>query len=122
LLVALAACSEYDTGLLPEPGTGIAGNASGDGGAPIAGNGTGGDSGDGGVCGQPDDPDNCGACGVVCGDDEHCTAGVCHRICIPNCNGAWCGDDGCGGRCHCPEGMYCEPFSNLCAISEPTDF
>jgi hypothetical protein len=77
----------------------------------------------GGLCvNLLNDPDNCGACGVVCGDDEHCTAGVCHRICIPNCNGAWCGDDGCGGRCHCPEGMYCEPFSNLCAISEPTDF
>jgi hypothetical protein len=69
------------------------------------------------------DPDNCGACGVVCGDDEHCAKGVCHRICIPNCNGVSCGnDDGCGGLCGCPEGMYCEPFSRLCAISEPTDF
>jgi hypothetical protein len=68
------------------------------------------------------DPDNCGACGFACGVDEDCRSGVCQTICIPNCSGHYCGPDGCGGYCRCPSGMYCEPYSNWCAISEPTDF
>jgi hypothetical protein len=77
----------------------------------------------GGLCvNLLNDPDNCGACGVVCGDDENCAGGVCQSICIPDCPAGWCGDDGCGGRCGCPDGEYCPAFSNWCAVSEPTDF
>ena len=74
------------------------------------------------------DPYNCGACGHVCYGDEDCVGGMCQRTCIPDCGPGtthgegWCGDDGCGGRCGCPDGMYCPAFSNWCAVSEPTPF
>jgi hypothetical protein len=67
------------------------------------------------------DAGNCGACGFSCGDNENCWGGVCQTICIPNCNGNACGvDDGCGGLCGCPEGMWCYDYT--CVISEQTPF
>jgi stigma-specific protein Stig1 len=53
------------------------------------------------------DPDNCGACGNVCsGPNPSCYQGACGN-CVPNCPDGWCGGDGCGGECGCPEGFEC---------------
>ena len=54
------------------------------------------------------DPNNCGACGNVCpGPNAHCSGGVCGS-CVGSCPELWCGGDGCGGACPCPDGWYCE--------------
>ncbi|MBW2995161.1 hypothetical protein KY312_02320 [Candidatus Woesearchaeota archaeon] len=35
--------------------------------------------------------------------------GVCINVCIPDCDGKMCGDDGCGGSCgDCPTGYLCD--------------
>lgn len=34
------------------------------------------------------------------------TLGAC-PTCVPTCNGATCGSDGCGGTCSCPSGQTC---------------
>jgi stigma-specific protein Stig1 len=56
------------------------------------------------------DPDNCGACGNVCpASAPVCVAGTCsERTCIPYCPEGWCGGDGCGGECACPNGWFCD--------------
>ena len=54
----------------------------------------------GGVCvDTTQDEQNCGACGATCASGEGCQSGVCVAVCIPDCNGKNCGDDGCGGVC-----------------------
>ncbi len=71
-----------------------------------------------GIC-QPADVDCDAACldmecgeaeGCACGDcngELVCKAGVCSP-CEPDCTGAWCGDDGCGGSCGtCDPGTFC---------------
>ena len=53
------------------------------------------------------DPNNCGACGNVCpGPNPHCSQGVCGS-CVGYCPELWCGGDGCGGECACPDGFIC---------------
>lgn len=48
------------------------------------------------VCGE-----SCGAC-----DEGHeCREGRC--VCVPDCDGTHCGDDGCGGTCECSGGRVC---------------
>jgi hypothetical protein len=38
-----------------------------------------------------------------------CVAGVCSEpTCMPYCPEWWCGGNGCGGECACPDGTYCE--------------
>lgn len=34
-----------------------------------------------------------------CSDRMTCVNGVCQSVCVPNCQGSCCGDDGCGGVC-----------------------
>lgn len=34
--------------------------------------------------------------------------------CMPNCNGLFCDEDGCGGFCSCPEGTACDPDMLTC--------
>ena len=59
------------------------------------------------------DPNNCGACGNVCpGPYPYCLAGVCGG-CQPSCPDLWCGGNGCGGECGCPDGFICGD-SNYC--------
>ena len=42
-------------------------------------------------------------------------------ICIPDCFGKECGDDGCGGSCGwCPAGIICNP-NGLCINGDPPD-
>ncbi len=53
------------------------------------------------------DINNCGACGHVCpGPYPSCYQGACSN-CQPYCPEGWCGGDGCGGECGCPEGFEC---------------
>ncbi|MFO0630836.1 MAG: lysyl oxidase family protein [Polyangiales bacterium] len=41
------------------------------------------------------------------------------RDCVPQCDGKYCGDDGCGGSCGaCGAGQVCSPSSNRC-VSDP---
>jgi len=71
------------------------------------------DCGDGMCTDLSADPDNCGACGNVCaGPNPHCSQGVCGS-CVGYCPEGWCGGDGCGGECACPDGWYCE-YSGWC--------
>ena len=54
------------------------------------------------------DPANCQQCGDLCDLDsgETCLAGEC--LCIPQCDGLECGDDGCNGVCgECQDGENC---------------
>ena len=62
-----------------------------------------------------------GGCDPACGPDESCIDGEC-VACEPDCTGAICGDDGCGGSCGtcstgtcfdgaCHGGPGCEPNS-----------
>ncbi len=52
------------------------------------------------------DPAHCGSCARACGPDEECRDRSC--ICVPDCTGRECGDDGCGGSCgDCPAGRSC---------------
>jgi hypothetical protein len=44
------------------------------------------------------------------GPSYACLAGKC--ICIPDCSGIACGDNGCGGFCACPQGQTC--FAGTC--------
>ena len=58
--------------------------------------------------------------GRECGEFEGCDCGVCEGeeicsvdgvcgVCEPDCDGLWCGDDGCGGACGtCDPGTVCE--------------
>lgn len=62
------------------------------------------------ACGQTcvdltNDVANCGACGDACAQAQDiCLSGEC--VCIPNCDGGRCGDDGCGGLCPTCTGEY----------------
>src|SRR5262249_28029657 len=67
------------------------------------------DCGDGACTDLSSDPDNCGACGTVCPESTPvCFAGACTTGCIGSCPEFWCGGNGCGGECACPNGTYCE--------------
>jgi hypothetical protein len=61
--------------------------------------------------GVADPPDFCAKCAdVVCQVGYACDpkTGVCVPICTPDCAGAECGSDGCGGSCgECPTGYHC---------------
>ncbi len=57
-------------------------------------------------------------CGDICGEcgaDERCEAGLC--ACVPKCEGLYCGGDGCGGTCECPESLECDD-AKQCVIAE----
>ena len=52
------------------------------------------------------DPAHCGSCTRACSTHEVCRSGGC--VCVPDCTGRECGDDGCGGTCgECPAGREC---------------
>jgi len=56
------------------------------------------------------DEAHCGACGNECAAGEACSAGECRDdgVCVPDCDGRSCGDDGCGGTCgSCSSGELC---------------
>ncbi len=59
--------------------------------------------------------DNCGGtldCGT-CASDETCVSNVCTTVCVPDCTGKVCGDNGCGGSCGtCASDETC--VSNVC--------
>jgi len=59
--------------------------------------------------------DNCGGtvdCGT-CASDETCASNVCTTVCVSDCTGKVCGDDGCGGSCGtCASDETC--VSNVC--------
>lgn len=43
------------------------------------------------------------------------------RDCVPQCDGKYCGDDGCGGSCGaCPSGQLCSPSTSRCAAAQCT--
>jgi len=45
---------------------------------------------------------------------------ACADVCVPDCSGRACGDDGCGGSCGaCGDGTVCEPVSGTCASCVP---
>jgi hypothetical protein len=47
------------------------------------------------------------SCSPACGPTEKCIAGEC--VCVPQCLGKQCGDDGCGNSCgDCPPGQVCK--------------
>ena len=62
-----------------------------------------------GTCIDPTSDPNCGKNGetcVYCVHPEKCVNGEC--VCVPECNGKDCGDDGCEGSCgECPDGHVC---------------
>ena len=64
----------------------------------------------GAVCRKGGTDDACGIAGEACGACDpgaRCDFGVC--ACAPSCDGAGCGDDGCGGSCgDCPAGEWCD--------------
>lgn len=69
-----------------------------------------------------DDPDNCGACGNVCPPQApNCSGGICSEsTCRRYCPELWCGGDGCGGECACPNGFACDSsYSNYCYEENP---
>jgi hypothetical protein len=44
-----------------------------------------------------------------CDDGYLCEEGECIEICVPDCEGLECGEDGCGGNCgDCEDGSYCQ--------------
>jgi len=72
------------------------------------------------------DAANCGACGNVCpASAPICVGGACvARTCLPNCSDGWCGGDGCGGECGCPNGWICDSTGdygrlNYCVLVDP---
>jgi hypothetical protein len=68
-----------------------------------------------GVCG--DAGETCQTCPEDCGctDPQVCFAGTC---CQPDCEGASCGDDGCGGICgSCPDSEWCQ--EGVCVPGQP---
>src|SRR5687768_437984 len=50
---------------------------------------------------------SCGACKL----NEACMDGRCQ--CVPACESNACGDDGCGGRCACPDGFVTDAEGNV---------
>ncbi len=88
--------------------------------ADCAGKNCGGD-GCGGTCGSCSGEQTCtngvctgdGACNPPCQAGQTCNNGVCEG-CTPDCTGANCGDDGCGGSCgSCSAGQTCT--GKICA-------
>ncbi len=60
-------------------------------------------------CGGSVDCDGCGA-------GKNCNNGVCESICVPDCEGKQCGEDGCGGSCGvCEDGESCH-FNGHCIV------
>ena len=64
------------------------------------------------------DPEHCGDCATACVRSEECRAGDC--VCVPDCTGRECGDDGCGGSCgSCGEGFTCLPDGRCSCSGTP---
>jgi hypothetical protein len=67
-----------------------------------------------GTCAIVDSPN--GAPGPNCGDPRQiCQNGAC--VCIPECAGGTCGDDGCGGQCACADSAWCQ--AGTCIPCDP---
>lgn len=75
---------------------------------------------------QPDDrdaPDCSTPCYPGCAPGLECRGDAC--VCIPNCDGTRCGDDGCGSFCRCPLGEVCDVGECVAAgsvFAQPADF
>ncbi len=65
-------------------------------------------------------PDHCGGCGNLCGGSTpNCYQGACVGGCQRSCPEGWCGGDGCGGECACPDGFICMGDGlNMCVPSD----
>ncbi|MBN1770637.1 MAG: hypothetical protein JXB32_05200 [Deltaproteobacteria bacterium] len=63
------------------------------------------------------DPNHCGDCTTICSRSEECVAG--HCVCVPDCAGRACGDDGCGGSCGtCPAGTSCSDAGRCVCVPD----
>ncbi len=73
-----------------------------------------------GVCSAGEDCASCEA-DCACDDGEMCGAdGRCAAVCVPECAGRACGDDGCGGDCGaCDGGRVCD-VSGAC-VAPPAE-
>ncbi|NMC70823.1 MAG: hypothetical protein GYA57_12265 [Myxococcales bacterium] len=63
------------------------------------------------------DPGHCGDCSTACSRAEECIGG--HCVCVPNCSGRECGDDGCGGSCGaCGAGTACDAAGRCVCVPD----